>query len=281
MIALWESLIKPIADAIDAKTVLEVGADYGLSTRALLDYVAPKSGHLFSIDTAPGFDVDKLTSLYPGFLSFSDEPSLSVIPRLPQLDIVLLDGDHNWYTVINELRTLENVQTAERGAMPVVLLHDIGWPYARRDLYYAPERIPDSFIHPYARKGIGRNRHRLLESGGLNANMFNALQEGGARNGVLTAVEDYLAESDIEYEFIQLPIYYGLGILVPGQRVKANQKLRELLETYRSYLAATPLLELTERLRLNEVANSQRQTARLQSRDAPPPPETMDETSDQ
>ena len=35
--------------------------------------------------------------------------------------------------------------------MPLLMLHDIGWPLARRDGYYAPERIPAEHRQPLAR----------------------------------------------------------------------------------------------------------------------------------
>ena len=53
----------------------------------------------------------------------------------------------------------------EAGApLPVCFLHDVGWPYGRRDLYYAPERIPEEFRQPWAQKGLrlrpARGAHR-------------------------------------------------------------------------------------------------------------------------
>ncbi|HEX8931203.1 MAG TPA: SRPBCC family protein, partial [Actinomycetota bacterium] len=45
---------------------------------------------------------------------------------------------------VTEAETQAAAATAgEAGApLPVCFLHDVGWPYGRRDLYYAPERIP-------------------------------------------------------------------------------------------------------------------------------------------
>ncbi|MCK5218419.1 hypothetical protein KAR10_02780 [bacterium] len=44
---------------------------------------------------------------------------------------------------------------------------------------------------------------RLVYTGGLNAQLFNALQEGGAHNGVLTAVEDFLNQSKIGTLYVE------------------------------------------------------------------------------
>ena len=68
-----------------------------------------------------------------------------------------------------------------------MVLHDVLWPYGRRDLYYAPEQIPEEFRQPYAEQGMRPGTKKLLERGGLNPTMYNALEEGGPRNGVMTA----------------------------------------------------------------------------------------------
>lgn len=47
--------------------------------------------------------------------------------------------------------------------------------------------------------------------------LFNALHEGGPRNGVLTAVEDFLAENPSAYHFCRIRLEYGLGILQSRQ----------------------------------------------------------------
>ena len=75
--------------------------------------------------------------------------------------------------------------------MPLLILHDIGWPLARRDAYYAPERIPAEHRQPLAHNTF------LLpdEPGTADEGMpfaCVAAREGGPRNGILTAVEDFL-----------------------------------------------------------------------------------------
>src|SRR5664279_1515283 len=112
------------------------------------------------------------------------------------MDAALIDGDHNWYTVYNEMRLL--AEGARRGGapLPVMIMHDVLWPYGRRDLYYSPDQIPEEFRQPYAQKGMRPGGRKLLERGGLNPTMHNALEEGGPRNGVMTAVDDFVAEYD-------------------------------------------------------------------------------------
>src|SRR5690606_30976022 len=98
--------------------------------------------------------------------------------------------------------------------LPVLILHDVLWPYGRRDLYYTPETIPDDFRQPYSHGGINPGRKGLHPSKGLNPTMWNAREEGGPRNGVMTGLEDFLAEHPDPVRMVVIPIYFGLAIVV-------------------------------------------------------------------
>jgi hypothetical protein len=114
-------------------------------------------------------------------------------------DCILIDGDHNWYTVFNELRLIRELPLVRPGGF--IFLHDVGWPYGRRDLYYQPDTIPAEFRHPFAQKGMIRGQSELAEVGGFNSHYNNALREGGPKNGVLASIEDFLAQHPQDYRF--------------------------------------------------------------------------------
>ena len=251
MIALWGQVILPLVEAVGGTRILEIGAEYGLSTQALVNFARRVDGHLHCIDPAPVFDVDEFVAQHEGLLSFYKDTSLNAIPVIPEVDVVLLDGDHNWYTVYNELKQIEASYNHDPEKLPLLFVHDTGWPYGRRDLYYDPASIPDEFRQPYAQQGIGPRKRELLPEGGLNADMWNALMEGGERNGVLTAVEDYIEESSLEFEFINLPLYFGLGILISKERLRSNPALAAEVEKLHHMLRGEKLITITERLRMN------------------------------
>jgi hypothetical protein len=75
-----------------------------------------------------------------------------LVRQTTPFDCILIDGDHNWYTVYHELKMIEQKHLLSPGG--AILLHDVIWPYARRDMYYQPEKIPAEFRHPHAKRGI-------------------------------------------------------------------------------------------------------------------------------
>ena len=137
----------------------------------------------------------------------------------------------------------------EAGApLPVLILHDVGWPYGRRDLYYAPDRIPEEFRQPYAQKGLdarGQGRERICSStAGFNPTMNNAVRRAAPRNGVMTAVDDFIAEHDeARSGSVVLPIYFGLAIVVEEERIASRPRLGDALERLETPQFLRDLLE--------------------------------------
>ena len=74
--------------------------------------------------------------------------SLEALPRIPLPDAVIIDGDHNYYTVSEELRLIG--ERAPGAELPLLLFHDVCWPHGRRDDYFAPELIPAEHRQPLA-----------------------------------------------------------------------------------------------------------------------------------
>ena len=132
----------------------------------------------------------------------------------------------------------------------MLILHDVCWPYGRRDLYYDPSQIPPESRQPYARRGFRPGRKELLPRGGMNITLDNALVEGGPRNGVMTALEDFVAEHDRPLRTLVIPIYFGLAIVVEERVLDARPGLRDILDEFESATGRQRLLELSEQIRL-------------------------------
>jgi hypothetical protein len=205
--------IAPLAGSCHWQSICEIGARNGTSTDILLKLPLK---HYTVID--PCID-DDLREKYADdsrvrVIKSNSLDALAVggpIGVGAAFDCILLDGDHNWYTVFNELRLIRECALLRPGGF--VFLHDVDWPYGRRDLYYQPGTIPPEFCHPFAQKGIVRGQSSLAAAGGLNIDYLNALQEGGPQNGVLTAIEDFLAQHPHDYRFFTIHYQWGLGVL--------------------------------------------------------------------
>jgi hypothetical protein len=224
MIYFADRVIKPYLSEAGYRRICEVGASFGENTRKLLEVEAVS---LVVVD--PCLDTD-LTRLQGGRVSVRRGLSLDELAAMDgPFDCMLLDGDHNWYTVYNELRLIDERALLRPGG--TVFLHDVGWPYGRRDMYYQPETIPPEFVQPHAARGIVAGRSELSDTGGINAERLNAAHEGGPRNGVLTAVEDFLRERPGKYRFLVVPEEHGLGVL------HRRGSLRDALPWLRLYAA--------------------------------------------
>ncbi|HXX46254.1 MAG TPA: class I SAM-dependent methyltransferase [Candidatus Acidoferrales bacterium] len=206
---LVRKFVVPIIARRGWKYVCEIGASRGASTDCLLRTLPDVS--ITVIDTCRDLDLKTKYAGEPRVMVCEAE-SLAALPTLEGVfDSILIDGDHNWYTVYNELQIIRERSLLRRGGM--IFFHDVSWPYGRRDMYYQPDSIPAEYRHAYARKGMVPGESALSEDAGFNSVLCNATHEGGPRNGVLTAIEDFLGEHRGEYQFFSLPEWFGLGIL--------------------------------------------------------------------
>lgn len=214
------SLILPCMEAAGSRKVVEIGSEFGGTSKALGDWLGERGGSLICVDPSPqaGFTAWANATKNVRHLQYA---SLEVINALTDADTWLVDGDHNYYTVLEELRAIFRRPGTQGGSGPLAFLHDVGWPCSRRDFYYAPERVPASARHPYSYEaGVRPGNPGCVPGRGLRGmgTIAIALREGGLRNGVLTAVEDFLREAsadglDLIWHFV--PGVFGLGIIHP------------------------------------------------------------------
>ncbi|MGG1664109.1 class I SAM-dependent methyltransferase [Brevibacillus sp. NRS-1366] len=213
----WDRIISLLFQKEQPKRVVAIGAPLGENAIQLLHYCHNKDGKLFIIDPFSALQEDQRIEGYRPYLHVLKEESLEAMPKIGSVDAVLIDGDHNWYTVYNELKYIESV-AEESGKFPLVFVHDTEWPYGRRDLYHDPETIPPEFRQPYAQKGIVYGRSELVDQGGFCEGGYHAIHENGERNGVLTAIEDFLGETNIPLSFFRLTSNNGLVIITEANR---------------------------------------------------------------
>jgi GT2 family glycosyltransferase/glycosyltransferase involved in cell wall biosynthesis len=221
-------LIYPLLDALDPRVLIEVGADLNGVTLPLLRWAREHEAVVHAIDPDPALSVKALQAEHGERLQFHRARSLEVLGEIGDVDVALIDGDHNWYTVVNELRALERRAREDARNPPVVVVHETGWPYGRRDGYDDPEAVPEAHRHPHARRGVVPGRAEL--GPGLYEHRENALLEGTPANGVLSAVEDFLAESEGAWRSWSIPGLGGAAVLADAALLDAAT-LGELLDS--------------------------------------------------
>ena len=123
---------------------------------------------------------------------FHKSLSLNAIPRIKAVDVFLIDGDHNWYTVYNELKLIEkHAADAERffprGHAPRyrVALRAPG------SVLQSGKRYPISSGSRIGKKGCCPGRRSFLKKVWLNQHLNNSIYENDLQNGVLTAVRGF------------------------------------------------------------------------------------------
>lgn len=243
MYRFWECIIRPCFELAGVKKVVEIGAQNGYMTKKLAEYAVRNDGLAVSVDPFPLFDYKKMQEDFSPHFKMYGEMSLQALPKLGSFDAILIDGDHNWYTVYNELRLVKQFCGDK---LPLIFLHDVSWPYARRDLYYNPDTIPAEYRHSYAKKGIVSGQSELSSSDGINFHLCNALDEGTPRNGVLTAIEDFIAENK-NLSFHLIDCVCGLGFIYE------KGSAAPLLEHMQSAETLAGLIRLTEEQRIEEL----------------------------
>lgn len=249
-----QEIMRPVLDAAGVTSIVEVGAFAGDLTRVLVDWAAASGATVGAVDPSPQPGLVQLAEERPQ-VALVRETSLEALTHVDLPDAFVIDGDHNYWTVGEELRLI-----AERAgdAVPLLLFHDVCWPHARRDDYFDAEQVPEGYRQPIAgdRGGIFPGEAGLRAGGGLPYPR-SAAAEGGARNGVLTAVEDFVAGRD-DLRLAVIPAFFGLGVVWRRDAPYADA-VAAVLAPYDRH----PVLERLEANRVHHLALGQTRAAEL------------------
>jgi hypothetical protein len=230
-------------DAARVRSVVEVGAERGRLTQALLEWAAPSGARITAIEPEPIGDLIELVEEHPD-LEVVQQISLDALEHVPLPDAVVLDGDHNYYTLSEELKLIAARFEEER--IPLLVFHDVCWPLARRDQYYDPDVIPEEHRHPYGEDVKIVPGNPGVVKRGLPFE-WAALREGGPRNGVMTAIEDFMKQRE-GLRLAVIPIFFGCGLIWPENASWAEEVAR-IVEPWDQ----NPILERVERTRVTQL----------------------------
>jgi hypothetical protein len=234
--------------------VVEIGADKGFTTRMLSQLCRELGIGFVSVDPAPANGVDDIDGVDHRRITSDEFFKGADVPASP---IWIVDGDHNYDTVAMELA---GIAKATRDSDCLIFLHDLGWPNGRRDFWYSTGTAPADAPRMAAGFGVSIDSEGVVpihEGIGLGSMAAVALREGGPRNGVLTAVEDFLkSEGGRGWVFRWTPIFFGFGVLVRESTLLSG-KLSALVERFDAFDRVREVLGPLEfnRLRLLQTAN--------------------------
>ena len=114
---------------------------------------------------------------------------VNALPRFNGYDAIFINDDSNYFTVFSELNIIKN----SNDEFPLVFICNNKFPNKRRDSYVSPDNIPIDFINVYSDELIlyYDNDEIVIHDGN-----YHACDEKTPKNGVLTAIEDFLVENN-------------------------------------------------------------------------------------
>lgn len=135
--------IKQTLLKLDNPKVLEVGLDKGVTTIPVVVFLTrtKQSFEFVGVDILvqePLFiTLNNIDVLKTQKMSLYQNNSLDILPKLVEnslkFDVVLLDGDHNYFTVSKELQYLDQL-VSDNG---IVIIDDYHGRWSEKDLWYA------------------------------------------------------------------------------------------------------------------------------------------------
>jgi len=229
---LFGPVIAPLIEALEPRRAIETGAGTGRLTERVLDAPGAERAVLHAIDPVPRLDPGLLARA-GGRLEVHAERAIGAIGRIEPVDLALLDGDPNWYSVHSELTLLLRAAEREGLAAPLAVVHNVHWPFGRRDGYYDPAAIPPAHLREHTQLGLLPGQRDPSEEG-LGLTPWCARRDFEPRSGVLSAVEDAIAASELEWTVLEVPGFHGVAVMAEARRLAERPALVAVLEKLRS-----------------------------------------------
>lgn len=258
----WTRYSKPLVEALAPQRIMEIGAANGVNSRHLLEYSARSGAKVDILERDPDPALREVVeALATENCTLHEGERAALVADLETPDLALLSGEANWRTVFGVLSMLSTRACLHGRTMPVVLVHSCGWPYARRDMYQNPMSLRDDRRHAFAYRGVLPGVSALVDDG-IEAHRAHALTEGGPENGVLTAVEDFLAVTP-GMRLWTMPVLGGLAIIAPEERLSGK-----VIEVIQQFFRPEALMEICLALELStnraraEMAEQRRELKR-------------------
>jgi len=245
------SFLKPLLHEARPELICEIGANEGNSTKAWLEICRESGSALHVVDpifkescdeVINGVAVSRFAQTSLTYLSNQERPA----------DIYFIDGDHNHYTLISELRAISALANNNKRRFPLLVLHDTNWPCSVRDAFYNLDSVSPS-DRPVVLDETELSlfvMHEPTECGftsHLPWSLPKSLPSSPGRTecGLKSAVEVFLEENP-ELRALSLPSLYGVTIITDHDCEKGVefQRLSKASEVFSSFFSILELNRL-------------------------------------
>lgn len=246
------SIAQPILRAARPSSIVEIGSAEGHTSRLLAREAADLGAVLHVVDPI----LDPASNDLGDHATIHAQKSVEFLEKGIRSGCWFIDGDHNHRTVTAELQGAFLLK--ERDRPFVVLLHDVGFPWGRRDMFYDPADATGDTT----RGEPGIDEEEILSHPNLGEGTLVRKESGGPANGVLTAVEDFMSRHEGRFGYLQVPAFFGMGILWDNEA--ATPELERELDAIRFCLGRmSPLLQNLEANRLRLLQSYFRQNDQI------------------
>lgn len=207
-------VIPTLLGRFKVKRVLIIGLSNKTIMEELFPFFIENKCLLYAIDSK--IDINNLMSEYDGSenylkdnVNYIPDDSLNVLRELNNFDAVFINGDPNWYTVYNEL----NIIKKNNSKFPIVFVCNNKYPHKRRDSYRDPNIIPNEFKNECCNDlPILYKEGNEIKCTNVKDGFCHAIDENTPKNGVLTAIEDFLKENS-SLKFLELNQLEGISLI--------------------------------------------------------------------
>ncbi|AMD16603.1 hypothetical protein TL18_00255 [Methanobrevibacter sp. YE315] len=184
----YKQIIEILKD-FKVKKIIFLGCNSENLMKYILSYTQINCGELIFIDSQPKINIEEIINDYTNVnFTFYNEDSLNKLTNFKDYDAIFIDDNPNWYTVYNELNIIEK----NCDKFPLIFICNSIFPNERRDTYYHFNNIPFSYQNTYEKK------LRLYDDLVIDDEFYHAIYQNTPKNGVLTAVEDYIENSELD-----------------------------------------------------------------------------------
>ena len=204
-------IIPIILNRFKVKNIVISGLGEESTVNQILNYCDSNDASYVAIDSKNTFEKE-----------FIQDYTLNVLPNLGGYGAIFLNDDPNWYTVYNEL----NIIRENNDEFPLVFICHNVFPHKRRDSYINPDIVPTEFRKEYSKKFKYGDVFIIDE-------FYHAIDENTLKNGVLTAIEDFIGENK-SIGIMNIKLLNGITILYPKNNISYIRlgKLSEEIEGF-------------------------------------------------